>query len=132
MEPMGPYSAVCARCAQHFPYVASQTEMRPMGCLCFGILQCAVGVRSIFRMTKMEPTGCLCFGILQCALGVRISVCRESGRNGTNGFVVLRFSAVCARSAQHVPYVASLTEMECFGILQCALGVRSIFRMPRV
>jgi hypothetical protein len=34
-------------------YVASLTEMEPMGCLGFGILQCALGVRSIFRMSRV-------------------------------------------------------------------------------
>ena len=62
------------------------------------------------------------------------SVCRESDRNGNTGLFVLRYSAACAR---HFPYLANLVEMEpmgcvCFGILQRALGVRSIFRMSRV
>jgi hypothetical protein len=64
------------------------------------------------------------------------SVCRESDKNGTNGLCVLRDSAVCHRFAQHFLVdsivFTSLIELVSLGclrccLLQCALGVRSIF-----
>jgi hypothetical protein len=72
----------------------------------------------------------LCFCILRCALGVR-SIFRWSG------LLVLLYSAVRTRCVQQFSVVASLTEMQlmvclCFCILQCALGVRSIFQLLRV
>jgi predicted nucleic acid-binding Zn ribbon protein len=90
---MGQYFGVCARCAHHVLVVASLTASWKW----VDILQCVLDVRSISLF-------CECDG------------------NVTNGLLVLLYSVVCTRCAQHFPVVASLTEIEpmdclCFLIL---------------